>query len=126
MAEESIIKISPSAPLKEFICEHFRDREDAPEGVKFICSPSVPLRKRVGKAALSASLESSSSPTYLCVKDFTWLNAQITKLHESGEQLSGTYLHKLLEGCDIVLPQPPVTERYSYCFLPIVFYFLFC
>lgn len=116
MAEESVIKISPSASLREFLCEHFKDRNDAPEGIKVICSPNVPLRKRGGKAALSA--ENSSSPSYLCVKDFNWLNAQIRNLHENGDQLSGTYLHSLLEGCDIVLPQPPVTERYLYLFSP--------
>lgn len=111
MSDDSFIKISPSNQLREFICDRFKNSDEAPEGIKLICSPSVPLRKRGGKAELSVSLEKSSRSPYLCVNDLSWLNSQIRVLHEKGDESSGIYLHQLLEGCDIVLPQPPVIER---------------
>ncbi|XP_034253446.1 transmembrane protein 199 [Thrips palmi] len=109
MAEESTIKISPSEKLKDFIREHHKEWEDVPERIKAVSNPNVPVRKRGGKAALSLAVPDPSP--FLHVDDMNWLNTQVKKLRENGDQSSGVYLHKLLQGCDIVLPQPPVIER---------------
>lgn len=109
MTEESVIKISPSENLREFLREHLKDWQDVPKRINGIFNQSAPVRNRGGKAALS--LPDQAIDPFLCVEDFTWLYAQVSKLRENGDQSSGAYLHKLLEGCEIVLPQPPVIER---------------
>lgn len=109
MADETTIKISPSEKLKKFICEHVKEWTDVPDRIKAVSSPNAPVRKRGGKAALSLAVPDLSS--FLLVEDINWLNTQIKKLRESGDESSSVYLHKLLQGCDIVLPQPPVIER---------------
>lgn len=112
MAEENIIKISPSEKLKEFIGDHLKEWKDVPERIKAVSSPSESLHKRGGKAALSLAVANPSP--FLYVEDMNWLNTQVKKLRENGDQSSGVYLHHLLQGCAIVLPQPPVIERWAY------------
>lgn len=112
MAEDSTVKISPSEKLKEFISEHLKEWKDVPERIKAVSSQNVPVRKRGGKAALSLAVPDPSP--FLHVEDMNWLNTQVKKLRESGDQSSGVYLYKLLQGCDIILPQPPVIERWAY------------
>lgn len=109
MAESSVIKIAPSEKLKEFIQQHLADIDDTPERIKLLSTPNVPLKKRGGKAALS--LPDAASASFLYVEDFNWLYNQVKKLQKNGDESSGIYLHDLLEGCDIILPEPPIVER---------------
>lgn len=111
MTEDSAIQISPSAKLKSFITDHLKDLEGTPERIKVLANanPTTALRKRGGKSALS--IPNQSDMPLLCVEDFNWLYSQVKILREKGDPSSSTYLHKLLEGCEIVLPQPPVIER---------------
>ncbi|KAK3925901.1 Transmembrane protein 199 [Frankliniella fusca] len=109
MAESNVIKVIPSVQLKEFIQNQLVDTENIPERIRQLSNPQIPLRKRGGKATLS--LPETTSQSLLHAEDFHWLYNQVKKLRESGNESSGIFLHKLLEGCEIVLPQPPVTER---------------
>lgn len=110
MSEDSVIKIYPSVQLKKFINSYVQGWEDVPDRIKLIPNPDLSVRKRAGKAALSTAI--SSELPFLCVEDFNWLYTQVKSLQESGDSSSSTFLHKLLEECEIVLPQPPVIERY--------------
>lgn len=91
--KDASIKIRPSKKLESFILEQFKNNDNVSDGIKqFIIS-----RKE------------DKTDCLLKVCDINWLNQYLKQKRENDE--TTVYLHDLLEGSDIKLPEPDIIPR---------------
>lgn len=91
--EDPSIKIKPSKKLIEFVVRNIKNTNGVPLGI----------------VALKKSSKDKRTDNLLNLDDVKWLNKYLEGYRESAEEK--VYLHELLEGADIKLPQPKVTPR---------------
>lgn len=89
--EDHHIKIKPTKKLTDFILKNLL-KEDVPENINKI----------------KISPKNKCSDCFLSIKDIKWLKSYIV---EHQNTLNNIYIHELLKGVDIKLPEPKVTPR---------------
>lgn len=90
--EDHHIKIKPTLKLTDFILKNLADK-DIPDNINKL--KNSPKNKR--------------SNCFLSVNDIKWLKSYIVE-HQNTFS-TNIYLHELLEGVDVKLPEPKVTPR---------------
>lgn len=90
--EDHHIKIKPTSKLTNFILKNLPDK-DVPDNINIL--KKSPKNKRVN--------------CFLSINDIKWLKTYILE-HQSTFS-KGIYIHELLEGVDVKLPEPKVTPR---------------
>ncbi|XP_033232137.1 transmembrane protein 199 [Belonocnema kinseyi] len=88
--KDHTLKVKPTAKLIDFVAKQVK-KKDVPEN-------------------LIALKSSSKKPeTLLTLKDLKWLSSYLEEQRKSSE--NKIYLHELLEGADVTLPEPEVKPR---------------
>jgi len=102
-AADNSVRIIPSLRLLKYIETNIQHLAEAPQSLKSL-SGSSKIRQR--RQNLSEPDDSGT----ISVSDVHWLRKHIQWQQYQGEAVE--WLHELMEGCTIVLPGPPVYERY--------------
>ncbi|KAJ8686780.1 hypothetical protein QAD02_022574 [Eretmocerus hayati] len=86
------IKIRPTNKLIEFLSENIGDSTDIPENITLVKN----------------SQKNKTPDCFLLLEDIKWLRSYLVQQQRSDQK---TYIHELLQGADIQLPEPKVTPR---------------
>lgn len=89
--EDPSVRLRPTLKLINFVKKHV-NAKDLPDCFREI--------KKSNK---------NSSPVLLKVQDIKWLNNLLINHRSKNEEK--IYLHELLEGVDLILPEPKITPR---------------
>lgn len=90
--EDYHVKIKPTSKLVDFVIKRIKNNKNAPDNIK----------------KLQNSAKNKRDFCFFTVNDIRWIKSFISEQPSSVEKV---YLHELLEGADICLPEPKVTPR---------------
>ncbi|XP_003424813.1 transmembrane protein 199 [Nasonia vitripennis] len=91
--EDHHIKIKPTSKLIDFIVKDIKSAKDLPENI----------------GLLKNSHQNKRHSCLLTLNDIKWLKSYVLEQRDTSN--SKVYIHQLLEGVDIILPEPKVTPR---------------
>lgn len=91
--EDHHIKIKPTPKLIDFIVKEVKSAKDLPENI----------------GLLKNSHQNKRHDCLLTLDDIKWLKSYVLEQRDTSNEK--VYIHELLEGADIQLPEPKVTPR---------------
>lgn len=91
--EDHRIKINPSPKLIDYCVRNIKSAKDAPENI----------------VLLKTSHKNKRASCYLTLDDVKWLKTYLLEQRSTSD--AKVYIHELLEGVDVQLPEPKVTPR---------------